>query len=67
MKAEPELTFWSFKARATKLGDDTTKKGKRVTTVNQVGQPTASLQDELEKQQAQLDGIEKKLDMLVSG
>ena len=65
---EPELTFWSFRARATKwLGDDTTKKGKRVTSVNEVGQTTASLKDKLEKQQAQLDGIEKKLDMLASG
>ena len=65
---EPELTFWAFRARATKwLGDDTTKQGKRVTTVNEVGQTTASLKDKLEKQQAQLDEIEKKLDMLVSG
>ena len=48
---EPELTFWSLRARATKwLGDDTTKNGKQVTTVNEVGQTTASLKDKLEKQ-----------------
>ena len=44
------------------LGDDTIKKGKRVTTVNEVGQTTASLKHKLEKQQEQLDGIEKKLE-----
>ena len=49
------------------LGDDTTKKGKRVTSVNEVGLTTVSLKDKLEKPQAQLDGIDKKLDMLVSG
>lgn len=64
---EPELTFWSFRARAMKwLGDDNSGKARNATVHEVSHTPTTStLEEKMGKQQAQIDAIEKKLDLLL--
>ena len=57
---EPDLTFWAFRTRAMKwLSDE-----RRTTTVHEVGH-SPTLEEKMKKQQAQIDAIEKKLDLLL--